>query len=297
MIGNQIINHAIDFIFSHIDEDLSVERIADFCGYSKFYLSRLFKAETGEGIYAFIKRVKIEESAWRVKVEKDRSITEIAGDYGYSASNYATMFRDYFEKSPAQFRHDIVGKSVSHTFFHGKENKLETFDECCKKISVENLPDYFVLYERRKGNYHNLEKDWCEFMEHYRDFITPQTILIERTVNDPSITNPDECLYEVCMTVDKNDPRLEVQKTAAAGITSRAGTSTAPNTMVLQGGKFAVYHYKGYPQMIYSAFQNFFCSWLTKTGNKVDNRSGFDIFRKIDDETLYMELDLCIPIL
>ena len=102
MIENQIINKAIDFIFSHIDEELSVERIADFCGYSKFYLSRLFKAETGEGIYAFIKRVKIEESAWLLKVEQKRSITEIAGDYGYSASNYATMFRDYFKKTPAQ---------------------------------------------------------------------------------------------------------------------------------------------------------------------------------------------------
>ncbi len=170
------------------------------------------------------------------------------------------MFRGYFEKSPAQFRRDIVGKSVSHPFFYGKKNTLETFEECCKKISVEYLPDYFVLYERHKGNYHNLQNDWCDFMKHYRNFITLETILIERTINDPSITNPDECLYEVCMTVDKNDPRLEVQKTAAAGITSRAGTLTAPNTMVLEGGKFAVYHYKSYPQMIYSAFQSFFCS-------------------------------------
>lgn len=296
MIKNQIINRAIDFIFSHIDEELSVEHIADFCGYSKFYLSRLFKAETGESIYSFIKRTKVEQSAFRLKVETGRSITEIGGEYGYSASNYATMFREHFEKSPAQFRREIVEKSVFHPFFHGKENKLESFEDCCKKISVENLPDFFVLYERHKGNYHNLQKDWCDFMERYKDFITPQTVLIERTINDPSITKPDECLYEVCITVNKDDPRLEVQKTAAAGITSRCGTSTAPNTMILEGGKFAVYHYKGYPQMIYSAFQSFFCTWLTKTGNKVDNRSGFDIFRKIDDESLYMELDLCIPI-
>lgn len=296
MIENQIINKAIDFIFSHIDEELSVEQIADFCGYSKFYLGRLFKAETGESIYGFIKRCRVEQSAWRIKVEQGRSITEISGDYGYSASNYATLFRDHFEKTPAEFRRKIVEESIAHPFYHGVENKLESFEECCKKISVEYLLDYFVLYERRKGNYHNLEDDWCEFMEHYKDFVTPQTIFIERTINDPSITNPDECLYEVCMTVDKNDPRLEVQKTAAAGITSRAGTLNAPNTMILEGGKFAVYHYKGFPQMIYSAIQSFFCSWLTQTGNKVDNRSGFDIYRKMDDETLYMELDICIPI-
>lgn len=295
MIENQIINNAINFIFSHIDEDLNVETIAEFCGYSKFYLTRIFKAETGESIYSFIKRVKIEQSAWRVKIEQGRSISEIGQDYGYSASNYATLFKDHFEKSPAQFRKEN-SDSAAAGFFTGRENTLETYEECCKKITVEELPDYFVLYERRKGNYKNLQEDWCSFMERYKDFVTPETLLLERTEDDPSITNPEECMYDICMTVDKNDPRLEVQKTAAVGITSQADTPTCPNTMTIQGGKYAVYHYKGYPQMIYQAYQSFFLNWLSKTGNKVDNRGGFDIYRHIDLKTMYMELDICIPI-
>lgn len=296
MIENQIVNKAIEYILSHLEQDLSVDQISDYCGYSKFYLTRLFKAETGEGIYAFIKRMKVEQSAWRLKVEKGRSITEIGNEFGYSASNYATLFHEHFEKTPAQFRKDIVDVSVQHAFAHGKENKLETYEECCKKITIENLPGYFVLYERRKGNYHNLEKNWCDFIENYKDFYTDSTILIERTINDPTITDPDECIYELCMTVDKKDPRLVAQKTAAAGITSKAGTQACPNTMTLDGGKFAVYHYAGYPQQIYLAYQSFFCSWLSKTGNKIDNRGGFDIYRRIDSGTLYMELDICIPI-
>ena len=43
MIENQIINKAINFIFSHIDEELSVERIADFCGYSDTDFSTMFR--------------------------------------------------------------------------------------------------------------------------------------------------------------------------------------------------------------------------------------------------------------
>lgn len=296
MIENQIVNKAIEYIFSHLEKDLSVEEIAEYCGYSKFYLTRLFKAETGESIYAFIKRLKVEQSAWRLKVEKGRSITEIGNEFGYSPSNYATLFRDHFEKTPAQFRKDIDDISINHAFLHGKDNKLETYEECCKKITIETLPDYYVLYERRKGNYQHLEQDWCEFMEDYKDFVTDSTVFIERTVNDPTITKPEDCIYDICMTVDKDDPRLVFQKTAAAGITSKAGTPAGPNTMIIEGGKFAVYHYAGYPQMIYMAYQSFFCNWLAETGNKVDNRGGFDIYRKIDNETLYMELDICIPI-
>ena len=210
MIQNQIVNKAIEYIFSHLEQELSVEAIAEYCGFSKFYLSRLFKAETGESIYAFIKRLKVEQSAWRLKVEKGRSITEIGNEFGYSASNYATLFKEHFEKTPAQFRKDIEGISINHAFVHGRKNQLETYEECCKKITIENLPDYFVLYERHKGNYHNLEKDWCSFIKNNKEFLTDATVLIERTENDPTITDPEECIYDLCMTVNENDPRLVV---------------------------------------------------------------------------------------
>lgn len=296
MIENQIVNKAIDYIFSHIEKELSVDGISQYVGYSKFYLTRIFKAETGESIYSFIKRLKVEQSAWRLKVEKSRSITEIGNEFGYSSSNYATLFREHFEKTPAQFRKDISTITKNHVFFYGKQNLLETYEECCKKITIEQLPDYFVFYERHKGNYSNLKQHWKMFMESNIEFVTDDTLFIERTINDPTITNPNECIYDICMTVSKDDSRLKFQKTAAAGITSKAGTPPQKNTMIIEGGKFAVYHYAGYPQMICLTYQSFFCNWLTKSNNKIDNRGGFVLYRKIDCETLYMELDICIPI-
>lgn len=296
MIENQVINKIIDYILSHIENEFSVDQIAEYCGYSKYYISRLFKTETGESIYSFIKRLKVEQSAFRLKIEKTKTVTEIGESYGYSPSNYATLFKEHFNETPNTFRKEILNRSIARHFYKGIENKLETYEECCKNITIEYFNDYFVLYERRKGDYKNLRYDWCEFMERYKAFITPDSIFIERTLDDPSITKQNNCLYDICMTVDKNDPRLKIQKTAAAGVTSNAQTPAAPNTMTIQGGKFAVYHYKGYPQMIYSAYQSFFSSWLSDSGNKLDSRGGFDIYRKIDSETLYMELDICIPI-
>ena len=236
MIENQIVNKAIDYIFSHIEKELSVEEISQYIGYSKYYLTRIFKAETGESIYAFIKRLKVEQSAWRLKVEKSRSITEIGNEFGYSSSNYATLFRDHFEKTPAQFRKDIPDISKRHAFFYGKNNQLETYEECCKKITIEQLPDFYVLYERHKGNYTNLKNHWCTFMDSNSEFVTDDTLFIERTINDPTITNPDECIYDICMTVSKEDSRLKFQNRAAAGITSKSGTQPQKNTMIIEGG-------------------------------------------------------------
>lgn len=295
-IENQIINAAIDFILSHLEVSICVDDVAKVCGFSKFYLNRLFKEQTGESIYEFIKRLKVEQSAFRLKVEKERSITEIGSDYGYSPSNYATVFSKHFQKNPALFRKEIVEKSVFHPFYHGVKNKLETYEEVCSHITIETLPDFFVLYERRKGDYHNLASDWCVFSERYKDFITDETLFLERTFDDPSITKSEACMYDICLTVDKNDPRLKTQCRLSGGDDGDDGLNSAASTTVIPGGKFAVYHYKGFPQQIYAAYQSFFCRWLSETGNRLDNRSAFDIYRKIDCSTMYMELEICFPI-
>ena len=294
IMQNQVVNYAINYIISHATEDLKVDDIAQVCGYSKYYLERLFKAETGESIYSYIKRLKVEQSAFRLKVEKESSVTQMGEEYGYSASNYATLFKNHFGRTPVDFRRQIQEDLRRNDFFHEPEKDLLDFEECSRNITVEEKKEYFVLYERRKGDYHNLSEDWGDFIDRYREFITPDTLFLDVTYDDPSIVTVENCLYDVCMTVDREDPRLQLQKTAAVGITSRVQSETLPNTMVIPGGKFAVYRYKGYPQLIYKAYQSVFSNWLSETGNRIDNRISYDIYRRIDEDC-YMEIDICIP--
>ena len=58
---------------------------------------------TDEALYQFIKRVRLERSAWRLKVEKEKSIAEIGEEYGYSSSNFATAFKKHLDVSPLTF--------------------------------------------------------------------------------------------------------------------------------------------------------------------------------------------------
>ena len=95
---------AVGYILEHVGESLTVDQVADHCHFSKFYFSRRFKAETGESPYAFIRRARLETSAFRLKTEPDRSVTDIGWDYGYSSSNYSTVFRQRFGARPVEFR-------------------------------------------------------------------------------------------------------------------------------------------------------------------------------------------------
>lgn len=276
MITNEIVNQAINYIMQHIGEDILIEDVADYCHFSKYYFSRIFKEQTGTSIYAFIKKVKLEQSAFRLKVERGKSITDIGFDYGYSPSNYSSVFKQYHNDSPIGFRKKICEHSMLHPFYANTVNKMESFEECNQKISIETMKDQYVIYERRIGNYHDLEKNWDVFLDKYKKYVTDQTLYLERTFDDASITDVNSCLYDICMSVDQS--------------------CTLENTCMIQGGKFAVYHFKGFPQQIYAAYQNMFNIWIPMSNQKIDKRYGFDCYREINCETMYMVLDICIPI-
>jgi AraC family transcriptional regulator len=276
VIRNEYINRAIDYILNHLNKELSVEDIASYIGFSRFHFSRLFKKETGEGIFAFIKRIRLEQSAFRLKVETDKTITEIGGDYGYSSSNYSTSFKQHHEISPAEFRQGILQKSLTNPFYHNGDVTLESYEACNKKITMEIFEDQPVIYQRFKGNYLDLSHHWDEFQKRYKDCITEETLFLERTYNDPSITKIDECLYDICMSVPEN--------------------CSLENIYIIKGGKFAVYHFKGHVKQIYSAYQNIFNVWMPQSNYQLDDRYDFEIYRKIDCDFNDMEIDLCIPV-
>ena len=249
MIQNAIINKAISFILIHIWEPLTLEQVAEHCNISKFYFSRMFKEETGESVYSFIKRVKLEQSALRLKLESKKSITDIGLDYGYSPSNFSTAFKKYDE----------------------------IFEDINKKIRIENHPDYKVIYERKISNYDNMKADWGSFTEKYKQYENEKTIYFERTFDDPTITDKNHCIYDICMLSPEN--------------------CTLENTSILQGGKFAVYPFKGNICDILSThillLRN---SWFAKSGYELDSRYSYDLYHLVDCETMYMEFDICIPI-
>ena len=275
-IEKTIINKAITYILSNLEEDISVGDVSSFCGISKYHLNRIFRKETGEALYEFIKRNKIERSAWRLKVEKNKSVTEISSDYGYSSSNFSTEFKKSLHISPSLFRKE--SEERVHLCSLSRGLTLDDMESMEKNITIETLPDMFVIYERKKGNYKNMPSQWCSFIEKYSYLKTDDTLYIECTLDDPSITDEDNCLYEICQTVDKTDRRI-------------SNLSTTKFT----GGKYAVYHYKGWPEFLYMIYQEVFCRWLKKSGYEIDSRPIIDIYRLVRDDG-YMEIDICFPL-
>lgn len=271
-----LVNQSIDFIMQHLGEHLSLDTVADQFYLSKYHFSRIFKEETGESVYAFIKRCKIDQSAIDMKLNPTKAIIDIGLDYGYSASNYSSLFRKHHDTSPAMFRQSLSTDCMVVPFAPERVAHFKAAEEYAAQIEVQRLDDLFVLYERFIGNYIDLEKNWYQFLDQYKSFLNEETILLERFFHDPAITNPEQCICDICMTV-KQDCDLS-------------------NVMWLNGGQWIVYHFDGEIKDIFETLQGIFCVWLPGSGYKMTQRYGLNIYRHIDWDNHSVVMDLCIPV-
>ena len=94
------VNRVIDYIESYYEKPLQLEELVDVASFSPFHFHRIFKALVGETLNRFINRIRIEKAASKLIDNPNKSITEIAFDYGFSGSaSFARAFREAFNMS------------------------------------------------------------------------------------------------------------------------------------------------------------------------------------------------------
>lgn len=93
-----------DFIENHLGENLSTEELARRVGYSNYYLSRLFKKETGFSIDEYARNARVERAKIML-VNSTKSIQQIAEELGFGDRNYFTVtFKKVTGIPPATYR-------------------------------------------------------------------------------------------------------------------------------------------------------------------------------------------------
>ncbi|WP_340393676.1 helix-turn-helix transcriptional regulator [Paenibacillus sp. FSL E2-0190] len=93
-----------NYIFNHLYEELSLDRLAEVAGLNRSYLSLLFKKETGITISDFIQLERIEEAKRLIEVP-EISLSDIASRLHFNDQSYFTkVFKKYTGITPKQFR-------------------------------------------------------------------------------------------------------------------------------------------------------------------------------------------------
>jgi AraC-like DNA-binding protein len=98
------IQQCCDYIEMHFEEKISADTLAEATGYTKYYLSKRFKKETGLLINDYIRNVKIEQAKLLLE-HSAMSMQEISDHLAFSSRNYfANVFHDATGMTPSEYR-------------------------------------------------------------------------------------------------------------------------------------------------------------------------------------------------
>lgn len=97
---SQSIREAIRYIHQNYNRDISLNEVAQYIYRSPEYLSRLFKAETGEKFSSYLTVYRLNK-AKDLLLNTDMKIYEIADAVGYTTPSYfSKMYREYMGVAP-----------------------------------------------------------------------------------------------------------------------------------------------------------------------------------------------------
>lgn len=100
---------ARNFISKHLDEPLTLPKVADAVHTSSFYFSRMFKQVTGHTFTEYLAKARIERAKQLMR-DHNKNITQIAYESGFqSLSQFNRVFRKVQREAPGTFRKKMDG--------------------------------------------------------------------------------------------------------------------------------------------------------------------------------------------
>jgi len=276
-------NTALLYIQSHLDDDLSLDRLAALTCFSPTHFHRIFKGMMGETIADHIRRIRLERAALRLTGGR-HSVTDCAFDAGYeTVESFSRAFKKMFGCPPSKYRerhwqtlHDRFPGLIHYrpdaarTTLYPKNQK-----ETKMKVRMETISPMRVAFIRKTGPYNQCEEAW----EKLCAWAGPKGLLRADTKylgvghDDPQVTPPDKIRYDACVTVDET----------AEG-EGKVGIQT------VGGGRYAVTTHKGAYENLETTYAELMGQWLPQSGEQLGSGLCFELYRNDPQSTPPEEL-------
>ena len=238
------LNIVIEHINNNLDKKLSVNDLAQISNFSPFHFHRIMKGLLGEPIGNFITRTRVETAARLIRYT-NVEIQDIAYRVGYdSPSSLNKIFKQYYNVSPSEYRND-KNITIMRPILNNYNLKL-------KEPKIVEMSDRQVIYINIIGEYgnENYNKTWTKLWLFVKEnkLFSRGIESIGLSYDDPKVTESDKCRYDACLTISK-----------AVNATGEIGVKN------IDGGKYAVFTFKGSYDKLGEVYDLIFGTWLVNS--------------------------------
>jgi len=303
------INRVTDYIETHLDEEITLDKMARVSCFSPFHFHRIFSTITRETPNTFIQRKRIEKAALKLRNEENMPISEIAYNCGFgSVAHFSRTFRKYFGLTAKEFRETEKAVFAKDGLYYSKNGQpARKINQLCPdnrvqlcsdnlsqfihsdfvimdtKVEIKEMPEMNVVYCRHTGQFNQIGKAYEKLMKWAgpRGLLNfPKTKTLTVYHDDPAITAIEQVRQSACITVE-NDAKVDGDI----------------GKMRLESGKYAVGHFEIDEKGFEKAW-NTMCLWFTESGYQPREGYPYELYYNSPDEDTKRRfvLDICIPV-
>jgi len=278
------LNAALEFIDSHIGEDIPLTKLASVAHFSPFHFHRIFSALVGEPPAEYVRRLRLEKAAGLLVNDLSSTVTGIALACGFSTSAlFCRLFKARFGMPPTAWRDGgyenrknrqtvrKIGKDkplrLGYLWPEGtKSREQRSVMKKTPVVRIEDVPPIRVAYVKHMKGYEDSEGIGAAFETLFcwagpRGVMSPDMKVMGMALDNPDITPMDKCRYYACVAVnDRARPEGEV------GI------------MTIRPGKYAVGRFSGGDDIFRKAYAYMYGEGLPQGGWQPDDAPAFESY-------------------
>lgn len=150
---------ALVHIQAHLDQDLSLDHLADQVGLSKFHFHQLFRTATGETPKSYVERLRLEWAAVQLRIWRV-AVLELALECGYrSHETFTRAFRARVLMSPRDYRQKWFRRTSDKRRARFQRASDEAPSPQLSATRVVRLARLLVAFIRHLGSYERVPAD------------------------------------------------------------------------------------------------------------------------------------------
>lgn len=282
------INRAIALIDRQIGEDLSIQRLADEAGISRFHFHRIFSAMVGESVHAMTTRLRMQRALMLAHRGGGMQWKAISAEVGYRSPDvFARAFKRHFGCAPSKFQLEEWWRTrpdreavlnVSQYYLREAPSLPADF-----RVELVRRPAADLVINRVTGGYLNPGKLIAGY-ERMRDAAGELGVPLPERLSGASQDDPELVALSRC----RYDFALEVP----AGTRVPAGFLPGARA----AGRWATLRVVGDMQALDLAWNSLFKQWLPASGLGLRAAPAEEIYHRTPEELGWERFDLTLAI-
>ncbi|HAY46090.1 MAG TPA: AraC family transcriptional regulator [Gammaproteobacteria bacterium] len=275
------INKVCDYIYAHLDEDLSIDRLSKVASFSKYHFHRQFSEFTGFPVFRVIHLIRLKRASYQLVFNKQTRIIDIALDAKFeNPESFSRAFKKTFGQTASEFRKQPAWEPWHEKYQFTARRGLQSM-----KVNIIDFKETKVAALEHRGSHKQLNDSVQTFIQWRKQSkLSPvaSSGSYGLAYDDPANVKPEKFRFDICGSVESTIPKN------SHGVINKT----------IPGGPCAMIRHLGSHDLMDDKIRYLYANWLPTSGRELRDFPRFFQYINLFPEVAEHELitDIMLPL-